>query len=57
MSTGDAETIYERVARLEDEVSSLRSEVDVLKKALRNKIARHEVSLLKSGKDITSIID
>lgn len=57
MSSGDAETIYERVARLEDEVAALRSEVDVLKKALRNKIARHEVSLLKEGKDIQSIID
>ena len=57
MSSGDAETIYERVARLEDEVAALRGEVDVLKKALRNKIARHEVSLLKKGKDITSIID
>ena len=57
MSTGDAETIYERVAKLEDEVSNLRSEVDVLKKALRNKIARHEVSMLKKGKDISSIID
>lgn len=57
MSSGDAETIYERVAKLEDEVASLRSEIDVLKKALRNKIARHEVSLLKKGKDITSIID
>ena len=57
MSTGDAETIYERVAKLEDEVANLRSEVDVLKKALRNKIARHEVSMLKKGKDISSIID
>jgi cell division protein FtsB len=57
MSSGDAETIYERVAKLEDEVANLRAEVDVLKKALRNKIARHEVSMLKKGKDISSIID
>ncbi len=57
MSSGDAETIYERVAKLEDEVANLRVEVDVLKKALRNKIARHEVSMLKKGKDISSIID
>jgi len=35
MSSGDAETIYERVAKLEDEVATLRSEVDVLKKALQ----------------------
>ncbi len=57
MSSSDAETIYERVAKLEDEIALLRNEVDVLKKALRNKIARHEVSMLKEGKDITSIID
>ena len=57
MSSGDAETIYERVAKLEDEVANLRAEVDVLKKALRNKIARHEISMLKQGKDISSIID
>ena len=34
MSSGDAETIYERVAKLEDEVATLRSEVDVLKKVM-----------------------
>ena len=35
----------------------LRSEVDILKKALRNKIARHEISMIKKGQDIDSIID
>ena len=53
----DAETIYERVAKLEDEVATLRSELDVVKKALRNKIARHEVSMIKKGSDVSSIID
>ena len=55
MST-EAETIYERVARLEDEVALLRSEVDILKNALRNKIARYEISRVKQGNDVDSII-
>ena len=53
----EAETIYERVAKLEDEIAVLRSEVDILKKALRNKIARHEISMIKKGSDVSSIID
>ena len=55
--SSDAETIYERVAKLEEEVALLRSEVDLIKRALRNKIARHEISLIKKGQDIESIID
>ena len=57
MSSGDAETIYERVAKLEDELASMRNEIDVLKKAVRNKIARHEISMIRKGKDVSSIID
>ncbi len=57
MSSDDTETIYDRVARLEDEVADLREELNIIKKALRNKIARHEISLIKKGKDISSIID
>ncbi len=53
----EAETIYERVAKLEDEIAVLRNEVDVLKKALRNKIARYEVKMIKSGTDVDSVID
>ena len=55
--SSEAETIYERVARLEDELALLRSEVDILKRALRNKIARYEISMIKKGNDISSIID
>ena len=57
MSTEEAETIYDRVSALEEEVAVLRSEVNLLKKALRNKIARHEISLIKRGENVESIID
>ena len=55
--SSEAETIYERVAKLEDEIALVRSEVDILKRALRNRIARHEISMIKKGQDISSIID
>ena len=54
--SSDAETIYERVAKLEDEIALLRSEVDILKGALRNKIARHEISMIKKGQDVNSCL-
>ena len=54
---GEDESIYERVARLEDEVASLRHEIDVLKGTMRNKIVRYEHKLIKKGKDVQSIID
>jgi len=57
MTSGDEESIYERVARLEDEVATLRNEVDILKGTLRNKIIRYEHKLIKKGKDVKSIID
>ncbi len=57
MSSEEAETIYERVARLEDEVATLRAEVDIIKRALRNKIARFEITANKGGKDVRSISD
>jgi cell division protein FtsB len=44
-------------SKLEDEIALLRSEVDILKRALRNKIARHEISMIKKGADVESIID
>ena len=52
MSSESEESIYERVARLEDEVAALKNEIDVIKGAIRNKIARHEIDKIKSGKDI-----
>jgi len=55
--SSEAETIYERVAKLEDEIALLRSELDIIKSAFKNKIARHEISLIKEGKDVDSILD
>jgi len=57
MAMGEEESIYERVARLEDEVATLRNEVDILKGTIRNKIIRYEHKLIKKGKDVKSIID
>jgi cell division protein FtsB len=54
--SSEAETVYERVAKLEDEIALLRSELDIVKGALRNKIARHEITMIKDGKDIDSIL-
>jgi cell division protein FtsB len=55
--SSEAETIYQRVAKLEDEIALLRSELDIIKRAFRNKLARHEISLIKEGKEVDSIID
>ena len=57
MSSEESETIYDRIAKLEDEVAALRSEVDFLKHALRNELARHEVKMARKGTEISSIID
>jgi len=53
----ESETVYDRIAKLEDEVAALRSEVDFLKHALRNELARHEVKMARKGTEISSIID
>jgi cell division protein FtsB len=57
MSSDEAETIYERVAKLEDEVASLRNELDILKNALKNKLARQQIKMIKKGDDVSSIFD
>jgi cell division protein FtsB len=57
MSSNEAETIYERVAKLEDEVASLRNELDILKNALKNQLARQQIKMIKSGDDVSSLFD
>ena len=57
MSSEESETIYDRIAKLEDEVASLSSEIDFLKRALRNELARHEVKMAKKGTEVSSLID
>jgi len=57
MPSEESETIYDRVAKLEDEVAALRSEIDFLKHTLRNELARHEVKMARKGTEVSSIID
>jgi len=57
MVTEKKETVYDRIEKLEDEIATLRNEIDVIKSALRNKLARHEVKMIKKGNEVTSIID
>jgi len=51
------ETVYDRIEKLEDEIATLRNEIDVIKNAFRNDLARHEIKMIKRGNDVTSIID
>ena len=57
MSSEGEETIYDRIEKLEDELATLRNEIDVIKNAFRNELARHEVKMIKKGNDVASIID
>ena len=55
--SSESETIYDRIAKLEDEVAALRAELDEMKHALRNELARHEIKMVRKGNEISSIID
>lgn len=45
------------IATLKEEIEKLKHEVTVLKRALRDEIARYEVSQVSKGRDINSILD
>ena len=38
-------------------IASVSNEIDVIKNAFRNELARHEVKMIKKGHDVSSIID
>ena len=57
MAKDTQETVYDRIEKLEDEIATLRNEIDVIKRALRNKLARHEIKMINDGNEVTSIID
>ncbi|AJA92091.1 hypothetical protein OAJ08_05155 [Candidatus Nitrosopelagicus sp.] len=57
MSSEGEGTVYDRIEKLEDEIATLRNEIDVIKNAFRNELARHEVKMIKKGHDVSSIID
>ncbi|GIU72568.1 MAG: hypothetical protein KatS3mg003_2112 [Candidatus Nitrosocaldaceae archaeon] len=46
-----------RLESLEEIVARLSKEVAIIKKAVRNDIARYEINRIKQGYDINSILD
>ena len=48
MSSEGEGTVYDRIEKLEDEIATLRNEIDVIKNAFRNELARHEVKMIKN---------
>ena len=53
MSSEGEGTVYDRIEKLEDEIATLRNEIDVIKNAFRNELARHEVKMIKKGHDVS----
>jgi hypothetical protein len=49
--------LEDKLLVLEEEVETLKKEVEVLKKALRDRIARYEISLVKQGREIKTIVE
>ena len=42
MSSEGEGTVYDRIEKLEDEIATLRNEIDVIKHAFRNELARQD---------------
>ena len=53
----DAETIYDRVERLEEEMEIMRRENEVIKEVLRNRISKYETRAVREGRQVESILD
>lgn len=45
------------IASIRAELEELKKEVRVIKRAVRNKIARYEIGQIKKGKDVDSILE
>jgi hypothetical protein len=56
MSSEGEGTVYDRIEKLKDEIATLRNEIDVIKNAFRNELARHEIKMIKKGHDVSSIL-
>lgn len=43
------DTIYDRVSKLEDEVATIKEDVSLLKRLLKNRIAKFEIQKVKDS--------
>jgi len=57
MQTGHDATVEQDLVILREELIELKRQVQVIKKVIKEEIARYEIDQIKKGRDVESILD
>jgi hypothetical protein len=57
MQAGHDATVEQDLVMLREELIELKRQVQIIKKVIKEEIARYEIDQIKRGKDVESILD